>query len=654
MASRHAWGVKRFFLSFLLAAGFLAGVLTVAAQGTAFLYQGQLNDGGTAATGKYDLSCSLYDAVTNGNLVSITQTNLAVPVTNGLFTLTLDFGSIFTGTNYYLAINVRTNTSTGVFTTLWPRQPVLPVPYAIFATGASNLLGSLSVKQLAGTLTSTQLSGTYSSPVGFTNTANTFYGTFIGSGAALASLNASAVTTGTLADARLTTNVALLNTNQTFTGTNTFTGVSTFPNWTNSFTGSFFGNGLVGWIPVSATSVQAVRDTGYLLQSSSLTTVTLPTSANLMTGDIVRVSGAGSGGWRITQNSAQSINGIFYTASNASWLGANAVSAGWQSIVCSANGVKQAAAAGGGGGIYISGDSGLTWSSSGASYSPIALASSTDGTMLFGVVNAGGIIRSTNSGTSWQLVASTTKNWQSIASSADGSKVVAAVNGEYLYVSTNSGINWYAQNSSIGTKAWYACTSSADGTRMTAAIYGGNIYASSDTGLTWAKQNSSPSTNWTSMACSQDGSRMVAGVFYGNLYTSGDYGATWTAQTAAPTNTWYAVACSADCGRIIAAGYNSSVYISADSGNAWTKQSLSIQNWKAVACSSSGAKMTAGYAATSTSGALYYWIASQQSAATTVGTGGSLTGGQGTAIELQYIGGNQFMPISSAGVFWAN
>jgi hypothetical protein len=646
--------VKRIFLSFLLAAGFLAGVLTVAAQGTAFLYQGRLNDGGGAATGKYDLRCALYDAVTNGNLASLTQTNLAVPVTNGLFTLTLDFGAVFTGTNYYLALDVRTNTSTGSFTTLWPRQPVLPVPYAVFATGASNLLGSLSVRQLAGTLTSTQLSGTYSSSVSFTNAANTFNGTFAGSGAALTSLNASAVSSGTLADARLTTNVALLNANQTFTGSNVFNGVNTFPNWTNSFTGSFFGNGLVGWIPVSGTSTQAVRDTGYLLLSSSLATVTLPTSANLMAGDIIRVSGAGIGGWRITQNAGQSINGIFYTASNASWLGANAVSAGWQALACSADGVKLVAAAGGGGGIYTSGDSGATWNSPGSSYSPIAVASTSDGTMLFGVVSAGGIIRSTNSGTSWQLVASTTKNWQSIACSTDGSKVVAVVNGEYIYASTNYGVTWYARNTSIGTKTWYACACTVDGSRMTAGIYGGNIYTSSDYGLTWNVQSGSPSTNWTSIACSQDGSRLVASAFYGRLYTSSDYGASWTAQTAAPTNTWYAVACSADCGRIIAAGYNSSVYISADSGNTWTKQPLSIQNWKAVACSNSGAKMTAGYAATSTTGALFYWIASQQGTATTVGTGGSLTGGQGTSIELQYIGGDLFMPISSAGVFWAN
>jgi len=35
----------------------------------------------------------------------------AVPVTNGLFTVLLDFGSVFNSTPYYLQIGVRSNFS---------------------------------------------------------------------------------------------------------------------------------------------------------------------------------------------------------------------------------------------------------------------------------------------------------------------------------------------------------------------------------------------------------------------------------------------------------------------------------------------------------------------------------------------------------------
>src|ERR1035438_8470295 len=107
--------------------------LTAFAQGTTFTYQGQLNANGSVANGIYDLRFTIYDAVTNGNVVSGVLTNAATPVTNGLFTVTLDFGpGVFTGPGRWLELDVRTN-GTGAFTTLLPLQPVLPVPYALYA-----------------------------------------------------------------------------------------------------------------------------------------------------------------------------------------------------------------------------------------------------------------------------------------------------------------------------------------------------------------------------------------------------------------------------------------------------------------------------------------------------------------------------------------
>ena len=69
-----------------------------------------------------------------------------------------------------------------------------------------------------------------------TNPANQFAGTFTGNGAGLSNLNGSQLASGTVADARLSTNVALLNANQVFTG------VKTFNNSGNNFTGLFHGN----------------------------------------------------------------------------------------------------------------------------------------------------------------------------------------------------------------------------------------------------------------------------------------------------------------------------------------------------------------------------------------------------------------------------
>ncbi|MGO8679274.1 MAG: hypothetical protein ACLQVX_25825 [Limisphaerales bacterium] len=132
---------------------------TAQAQGTAFTYQGRLNDGGSPANGSYDMAFSLFGAGSGGSQVGGTLTRTAVGVTNGLFTAALDFGAgVFTGANLWLDISVRTNGG-GAFSELVPRQPLTPTPYAIMANSASNLLGSLPASQLAGTIALAQMPG---------------------------------------------------------------------------------------------------------------------------------------------------------------------------------------------------------------------------------------------------------------------------------------------------------------------------------------------------------------------------------------------------------------------------------------------------------------------------------------------------------------
>src|SRR6266404_3252561 len=102
--------------------------LTAAPLGSAFTYQGRLADNGAAANGRYDFRFAVFDAANGGNVVSLVLTNPGVAVSNGLFTVTLDF------LNYYLAesanwleISARTNGAIP-FTTLIPRQPLTAAP----------------------------------------------------------------------------------------------------------------------------------------------------------------------------------------------------------------------------------------------------------------------------------------------------------------------------------------------------------------------------------------------------------------------------------------------------------------------------------------------------------------------------------------------
>jgi len=102
------------------------------AQGTtAFTYQGRLNAGANAANGSYDMTFAVYDANVSGNQIAGPITNSAVAVTNGLFTVSLDFGAgVFTGTNYWVQMNVSP-AGANTFAALTPRQQLTPAPYAL-------------------------------------------------------------------------------------------------------------------------------------------------------------------------------------------------------------------------------------------------------------------------------------------------------------------------------------------------------------------------------------------------------------------------------------------------------------------------------------------------------------------------------------------
>src|SRR5580693_7178915 len=80
-------------------------VCHVAAQGTAFTYQGQLQNNGSPASGSYNLTFSLYTNSVGGTAVAGPVTNNSVGVTNGLFAVQIDFGAgVFTGTTNWLQI----------------------------------------------------------------------------------------------------------------------------------------------------------------------------------------------------------------------------------------------------------------------------------------------------------------------------------------------------------------------------------------------------------------------------------------------------------------------------------------------------------------------------------------------------------------------
>jgi hypothetical protein len=129
----------------------LALAQMVSAQTTAFTYQGKLTDNGNPANGNYDLRFRVYDSeMLPGNLKSSELGFPNVPVTDGLFTIKLDFGSTpFNGERRWLEIDAKASTGTS-WVTLSPRTELTPTPYAIYAQKAGNVAdGAVTATKIA-------------------------------------------------------------------------------------------------------------------------------------------------------------------------------------------------------------------------------------------------------------------------------------------------------------------------------------------------------------------------------------------------------------------------------------------------------------------------------------------------------------------------
>jgi len=95
-------------------------------QGTAFNYQGRLNDGGHAAKGIFTFKFRLYDQSVGGTQIGGEVEIPATQINDGFFSFDLDFGSVYADGKRWLEVVVDG-------TTLSPRQAIMPTPVALYA-----------------------------------------------------------------------------------------------------------------------------------------------------------------------------------------------------------------------------------------------------------------------------------------------------------------------------------------------------------------------------------------------------------------------------------------------------------------------------------------------------------------------------------------
>ena len=634
--------MKSYFIALAMV---VISVMSLRAQPAVFTYQGVLDNGTTAVTGAYDFRFKIYDA---GSLVFAGPvTNAPVGVTNGLFTVALDFHTnVFDGSARSLEIGVRTNLDTNAYTVLSPRQALTSVPYALQAINASNavtLTSPLQTTNLSGTIPNSLLSpyvAVLTNSVVFSNSVTAT--NFIGNGYGLSNVPAASLT-GTLPDIRLSTNVAMLTaTNAMFSSNVTavmFTGAG---HGLTNVPGAFF------WVTVTNNNTLAQPNIGYIC-TNDVNPVTVQLPLSLSIGDTFRVAGVGAAGWVIAQTNGQTIlAGNLSTLIGQNWA-TSGPSASWTAVASSANGAKLVATVSGGR-IYT--NSGSTWAASSASsLTWSSVASSADGTKLVAVVGnnvsqTGQIYTSTNTGSTW-TARDSARQWLSVASSADGTRLIAAAYGSGstpgAYTSANSGVTWTLQ---VGATYCSAVASSANGTNLMAAFSSGTsqgIWTSANAGLAGSWVQRTNIGNWVAVASSSDGTRLAAAVGGGQIYVSSDAGVTWFPSS--PSQPWTSIASSADGSRLVGVTSSGLIYTSSDSGGTWVLRNAPALNWTGVASSADGSKLVA----VSSGGKIY--LSSQGN--TTVGTGGYLAGTQQSTIELEYVGNSVFIPLSHEGTILA-
>ncbi|HMM62254.1 MAG TPA: sialidase family protein, partial [Candidatus Saccharibacteria bacterium] len=257
-----------------------------------------------------------------------------------------------------------------------------------------------------------------------------------------------------------------------------------------------------------------------------------------------------------------------------------------------------------------SSDSGSTWSST----TPFAnythnIASSADGSKLF-VTTAyytdTPIYVSTNSGVSWSTPASAYQ-MSHITASSDGSKI-ATGNYDAIIVSTDTGSSWTDMNTgSDYPNGDYMAVDMSDNSSVLLASSGSSspnyLYVSNNMGSNWTKLSSGPTSVFGSddIAVSGNGnifyviSRPDSGSNDNFVYKSSNNGASWSQLTIPGANLpLVAVNTSNDGSVVVAASNNGYVYTSSNGGASWTENSsIGSRYWTDVAVSSDGSKIVA-------------------------------------------------------------
>ncbi len=219
-------------------------------------------------------------------------------------------------------------------------------------------------------------------------------------------------------------------------------------------------------------------------------------------------------------------------------------------------------------GIYVSVDTGRSWTGPCAGIPPATEATSfavTSSSLFAGTAN--GVYRSTDGGLNWTPagLSGTALNSIAVVASPVGAagKIVAA-SGSAIYLSADDGATW--TRISAGLPSGTIGSIAAAGSKIV-TICNGSIYNTTNDGATWSAANTG-GLYFPAQTLFSNGAILLAGATRSGLFISTDLGDTW-----APSNSGLgyarAEAMIAVETVLYAATKNSGVFISTDNGSTW-------------------------------------------------------------------------------------
>jgi prepilin-type N-terminal cleavage/methylation domain-containing protein len=251
---------------------------------------------------------------------------------------------------------------------------------------------------------------------------------------------------------------------------------------------------------------------------------------------------------------------------------------------------------------------GRLWHYSGASWSEVrpagnidrdwlTTAMSGDGSKMVAASYSGGSVYvSSDSGNSWSVISGIgSRNWFTVSVSADGNTVIAGAYNDRIFLSSDGGVSWdEIQPAGNTNKYWLESKISHDGEKII-LLTNEYIYSSQDSGSSWS--TISVHRPWNSLAVTPDFNTILAGEWNGRLWLSNDTGQNWTeVRPAGDVNRIWSLTnvISDDGSKMLAASRanNAGIYYSNDSGDTWTEVSpeevASSKDWFGAAMSPDG------------------------------------------------------------------